>query len=139
MLALVKTRFYFLQGKLKQGDTPMPNTPTSIHGTQVLICSPDGEKLQSERDALDLIGEAMHEGASLIVVPVERLTADFFELKTRLAGHIVQKFVTYRLRLVILGDISAYMAQSRSLKSFVYEANQGSQLWFLPDLQALNE
>jgi len=110
-----------------------------MHGVQVLSCAPNGEKLRSEQDALDLIGEAMGEGAEVILVPVERLEEDFFQLKTRLAGHIIQKFVTYRQHLVILGDISGHVAQSSALRDFVSEANRGTQVWFLTDLQELRE
>lgn len=117
----------------------MSDTLTTIHDVQVLVCATDGEKLKSERDGLDLIGDAMSSRAGLVVVPVERLTEDFFQLKTGLAGQIMQKFVTYRLRLVILGDISEYVAQSRALRDFVYETNRGNQVWFLADLQELSE
>ena len=117
----------------------MSDTITTMHDVQVLLCAPDGKKLQSERDALDLIGEAMQQGTTLIIVPVERLADDFFELKTGLAGQIVQKFVTYRLHLVILGDISQHVAQSRSFRGFVYESNRGNQVWFLTNLQELDE
>ena len=47
------------------------------------------EQLKSERDAPELIGEAMSSGAELILVPVERLAEDFFHLKTGLAGQIM--------------------------------------------------
>jgi hypothetical protein len=117
----------------------MSDTLTTMQGMQILVCAPDGEKLKSEREAVDLIGEALQQGASVILVPVERLEDDFFQLKTGLAGHIVQKFVTYRRRLVILGDISGHVAQSRAFRDFVSEANRGMQVWFLPDLQELNE
>lgn len=69
----------------------MPDTLTTIHNVPVLVCAPDGEKLKSERDAADLIGEAFSSGAKLVLVPVERLTEDFFQLKTTLAGQIIQK------------------------------------------------
>ncbi|GHO94539.1 hypothetical protein KSF_045870 [Reticulibacter mediterranei] len=117
----------------------MPDTLTTIHNVQVLTCAADGEKLKSERDALDLIGDAMSYSAELVLVPVERLTEDFFQLKTGLAGQVIQKFVTYRLRLVILGDISEYVAQSRALRDFVYETNRHNQVWFIPNLQELSE
>lgn len=117
----------------------MSDTLTTIHEMSALICAPDGEKLKSERDALDLIGEAMSYRADLVFVPVERLEEDFFQLKTGLAGHIIQKFVTYRLRLVILGDISQHVAQSRALRDFVYEANRGNQVWFMTNMQELND
>ena len=117
----------------------MSNTFTTIHGVPILVCAPDGDKLKSERDALDLIGEAMSSRVALILVPVERLAEDFFQLKTGLAGQIIQKFVMYRQRLVILGDISHYIAGSRALKDFVYEANRGHQVWFVTNLQELDE
>jgi hypothetical protein len=117
----------------------MPDTLTTIQNVPALVCGPEGAKLKSERDAVDLIGAALQEGAELVVVPVERFEEDFFELKTRLAGHFIQKFVTYRRQLVILGDISHYIAQSRSLHDFVYETNRGNQVWFLTNLQELDE
>lgn len=117
----------------------MPDTLTTIHDVPVLICASDGEKLKSERDAVDLIGEALSSGVELIVVPVERFGEDFFQLKTGLAGHFIQKFVTYRRRLVILGDISQYVAQSRALRDFVYETNRGNEVWFMTNLQELDE
>ncbi|HLX58179.1 MAG TPA: DUF4180 domain-containing protein [Ktedonobacteraceae bacterium] len=117
----------------------MPDTLTTMHGVQVLVCAPDGKKLKSERDALDLIGEALQQGTELVIAPVERLDDDFFQLKTGLAGQIIQKFVQYRRRLVILGDIAGPVAQSRAFRDFVYEANRGTHVWFLTNLQELNE
>jgi hypothetical protein len=117
----------------------MSDTLTTIEGVKVLSCTPDGRKLKSEQDAVTLIGEAMQQGAELILLPVERLADDFFHLKTGLAGHLVQKCVTYRRHLVIVGDISGYLAQSRSFADFVSEANHGTQIWFLRDLQEFHE
>lgn len=117
----------------------MPDTFTTMYGVQVLFCAPDGQKLTSESEALDLLGEAMGSGIELVLVPVERLSDDFFHLKTRLAGQIVQKFVQYRRCLVILGDISQYVAQSDAFRAFVYEANRGNHVWFIENLQELEE
>ena len=117
----------------------MSDTVTNIQGIHVLVLTLDGEKLKSEREAIELIGEALEQGAKVVLIPVERLVDDFFQLKTGLAGQIVQKFVTYRRHLVILGDISEYVAQSRALKDFVYESNHGTSVWFLRNLQELDE
>ena len=117
----------------------MSDTPTIIEGAQVLVCAPDGEKLKSEQDALDLIGEALQQHTAFILVPVERLAEDFFQLKTRLAGQMLQKFVQYRRHLIILGDISQHLAQSRSLRDFVSEANHGNNVWFVTNMQELHE
>ena len=110
----------------------------NLHGVPVLACPPDGPRLSSEGDALDLIGDAFGHGAELVLVPVD-FTDEFFTLSSRLAGEIVQKFVNYRLRLVIIGDISQRTAASTALRDFVYEANRGDHLWFVATTEELDE
>jgi hypothetical protein len=101
------------------------------------VCELEGKQLRTERDATDLISEALSQGADLVVVPTARLDDDFFRLKTRVLGEFIQKFVTYRLRLAIVGDISQHMAESDSLRDFVYESNQGAHILFAPSLEDL--
>ena len=110
-----------------------------LHGTRVLKCELDGEKLRGERDVTDLIGNALAQRADLIVIPVERLEEEFFQLRTRVAGEIIQKFVNYRRRLAIIGDISRHVAESSAFRDFVYETNRGDQAWFLPSHAALEQ
>ena len=74
-----------------------------------------------------------------MVIPAGRLGDDFFRLKTGVAGEIMQKFVTYGLRLAIVGDISRYLSESSALRDLVYECNKGTQVWFLANLQELAE
>lgn len=113
------------------------DTLREIHGTRVLICGEDGERLESERDIGTFLGAAWAEDAALVAIPVARINADFFRLNTRLAGETAQKFVNYRIQLAIIGDISPWLAESKALRDFVYEANRGQALWFLDDLAAL--
>jgi hypothetical protein len=91
----------------------------------------EGPQLRSDRDAVDLISEAGGPGANFIVIPIERLADDFFRLETRIAGEVIQRFAMYRVRLAILGDISRHIAESKSLRDFVYESNRGNQCWFV--------
>ncbi|WP_443089398.1 DUF4180 domain-containing protein [Yinghuangia sp. ASG 101] len=49
----------------------------------------------------------------------------------------MQKFAAYRIGLAVIGDITDHTAASTSLRDFVRESNQGRQLWFLPDTDAL--
>jgi hypothetical protein len=63
--------------------------PTTVYNAS----SRNGKKLRTERDAVELIGEARQAGADLVVIPVELLDDDFFRLRTRVAGEMVQKFV----------------------------------------------
>jgi hypothetical protein len=77
--------------------------------------------------------------ASLLVIPVECLDEDFFRLSTRIAGEIIQRFVTYRVRVAIVGDISRHVAESTALRDFVLEANRGDQVWFVTSLEELGQ
>ncbi|AZS83321.1 DUF4180 domain-containing protein [Streptomyces griseoviridis] len=115
------------------------DTLVTLHDVPALRCAPEGPALDGEQAALDLIGDAMGQGAELVVVPAERVAEAFFRLRTGVAGAVVQKFVTYRVRLVVLGDLSRHLADSSALRDFVHETNQGDRIWFLPDDAALAE
>ena len=110
---------------------------STIHGVPVLVLPTVGELIGTERQAVDLIADAHGRGAELLVLPAERLAGEFFQLRTGVAGTIVQKFVTYQLRLAILGDISRYVTRSETFASFVAETNRGRQLWFVDDTEEL--
>jgi hypothetical protein len=95
--------------------------------------------ISNDRDAVDAIAEA-HYGhqAEWVVVPVELLPAEFFQLSSGLAGAIVQKFVNYRVGLIVLGDVSAHEEASEPFRDWVREANRGRELRFVPDQAALD-
>ncbi|GGR95612.1 hypothetical protein GCM10010252_38000 [Streptomyces aureoverticillatus] len=114
-------------------------TLRKIHDVTVLMCPAEGEAIAGERDALDFIGNASYQGAEWVVVPAERFDESFFRLRTRVAGDIVQKFVNYRMGLVILGDISPHTEGSSALRDFVRECNRGRQTWFVTDDEELTE
>ncbi|MES5820377.1 DUF4180 domain-containing protein [Streptomyces sp. RG80] len=110
-----------------------------LHGVNVLRCAPDGPPLDGERAALDLIGDAMGLGAELVAVPAERVDAEFFRLRSGVAGAVMQKFVNYRVRLAVVGDVSRHLDGSDALRDFVHETNQGGHIWILADLDALED
>lgn len=116
----------------------MPDVIRERAGRRVLLCEADGPLVSTAQDALDLIG-ACFSGAELVAVPVERLDPEFFSLGTRVAGEIMQKFVNYRLRLAVVGDISGHLAGSAALRALVHESNLAAHVWFVPDLDALDE
>ncbi|HDS1148258.1 MULTISPECIES: DUF4180 domain-containing protein [Stenotrophomonas] len=85
----------------------------------------------------DRVGDALGHQAEWIAVPVQRLSPDFFELRTGIAGHWLQMLVNYRLRFAALGDVSAYRAQSASLDAWITECNRGRDGCFVADWDAL--
>jgi len=108
---------------------------TEVHGVQIFELPPEGKKLRTGRDATDVMGEALSQGARYIVIPVEWLDEDFFRLKTGVAGEIVSKLVAYRMGVAFLGDISQHIAASDSFRAFVREANRGKDFWFVADAE----
>ncbi|TDO49801.1 uncharacterized protein DUF4180 [Kribbella sp. VKM Ac-2527] len=94
----------------------------------------------SEQDALDLIADAYHlHQAEWVVLQRDQLPAEFFTLSSGVAGAIVQKFVNYRMRLAVVGDVSAHEAASKPFRDWVRETNRGKDVWFVPDLASFEE
>lgn len=110
-----------------------------MHGLRVLLFAGEGDKLAAARDANTFLSETWSQDATLAVIPVSRLGDDFLDLKTRIAGEVIQKFVNYQIHLAILGDISAWTDTSKPLRDFVYETNRGRSLWFIRDLAELEQ
>ena len=84
--------------------------------------------IRSVHEALDIMAEAYHAGAEALILTSEHLAPDFFDLKTGLAGAILQKFSNYRMKLAIVGAFAK--PSSNSLRDFIYESNEGKQICF---------
>lgn len=88
--------------------------------------------IQNLEDGLDLMGNLYYQGYDAIVLQEKQLNPDFFDLKTKFAGELLQKFTNYRMHLSIIGDFSKY--KSKSLKAFITESNRGKQIYFVSSL-----
>ncbi|UMX48172.1 MAG: DUF4180 domain-containing protein [Candidatus Nealsonbacteria bacterium DGGOD1a] len=88
--------------------------------------------VNNERDALDLMVDPRLRGARKIIIGRKNIIPGFFDLSTRIAGEILQKFVTYQVKLAIVGDFSD---ASPTLKDFIYESNRGTQIFFVDDIE----
>ncbi len=115
----------------------MTDLVTERRGVPVLICPADGPPIAGPQDALDLIGAA-YARADVVAVPARRFDERFFALRTGVAGEVMQKFVNYRIRLAVVGDISAHVAASTALRDLVHESNRGRHIWFVADLDELD-
>ncbi|KAA8787719.1 hypothetical protein ABIE27_002964 [Paenibacillus sp. 4624] len=93
----------------------------------------NNEKLISDvQSALDLMATVRYEvDCNLIIVNKSEVSEAFFDLKTRLAGEVLQKFINYQTKIAIIGDYSGY--SSKSLKDFIYESNNGNDIFFVSD------
>jgi hypothetical protein len=96
----------------------------------VAIVRSDKPLITDTQSALDLMATVKHEtGCDRIAIQKSSITEDFFVLSTGLAGEILQKFVTYHVKLAIVGDFSHYT--SKPLRDFICESNKGSHVFFV--------
>jgi hypothetical protein len=109
----------------------------SVGHERVLVYAEDAPLLTGERDANALISAAWEHDATWIALPVGSLHDDFFRLETRVAGHVVQKFINYGLKVAVVGNIDIWLARSGALRDLVYETNLGNAFWFVSDFEEL--
>ncbi len=102
---------------------------TELNQVTVATITDASHRINTTADALDIMGNAQYSGADMIIAEQNHFHPDFFQLKTKLAGDILQKFATYGMRLAIIGDFTS--VTSKSLNDFIYECNKGKQVLFL--------
>jgi hypothetical protein len=90
-----------------------------------------GERIASVQDFLDLMADCP---SPTLVLRREDLDGAFFELKSGLAGEILQKVSNYRRRLIVLGDFVGL--EGRALGDFIRESNRTGQVVFAAGLEA---
>lgn len=88
--------------------------------------------IKTPQDSLDLLGELYYQGFDQIIIHKKNLSNDFFDLKNGLAGEILQKFSTYRVKLAIVGNFRTLT--SKSLNDFIYESNKSGHIIFVESL-----
>lgn len=87
--------------------------------------------INNAQDALELLVNCKYNGADAIILRSDNINPDFFDLKTGLAGEILQKFSNYACKLGIVGNFEKY--SSNSLVSFIIESNKNGQIVFVKD------
>lgn len=100
-----------------------------IDDTGIVEIISDDIIIHTAQDGLDLLGDAYYQGYDKMILHMKNITPLFFDLKNRLAGEILQKFSNYRVRLVVVGDLSKF--DSKSLNDFIRESNKGKLINFL--------
>lgn len=99
--------------------------------TAVAELTSDQIIIATAEDGLDLLGNLYYQGFDRIVVYEQNISPEFFDLKTKMAGDILQKFSNYRVRLAIVGTFDH---PGNSLRDFIWESNQGRLVNFIPTL-----
>jgi len=106
--------------------------PEIIHTEKgdLSYCKMSNEIISTPSEFLDLM---MNCPTEIIVLDKEALHKGFFELRTGLAGEILQKISNYRKRLVVLGSFDNI--ESKSLNDFIYESNKTGKAVFTETIE----
>lgn len=105
---------------------------TNTNGIKIAEILPGSDIITSPDDILNIMGDARYNDSNSLIIHDKSLHPDFFDLKTKLAGEILQKFSNYRMRLAIIGDFSEI--KSKSLRDFIRESNKGKTICFVDSL-----
>ena len=98
-----------------------------------------GFLISGEQEALDLAAFCWENGTAYLLIHHTNLTEDFFNLRTGLAGAILQKFSTYRIRtaaviepLKITGKFAELVTELNRGNGFrIFEKRDEAERWLL--------
>ena len=80
-------------------------------------------KISSEQDVMDIISACFGERISLVVIDGNAIADEFYDLKTKLLGMALQKFINYKIRVAFIIDEERVL--SDRFKELVLEINKG--------------
>jgi predicted metal-dependent enzyme (double-stranded beta helix superfamily) len=95
----------------------------------------DGILLRNTDDARDLLMQSQR--AEWIAVHEKNITPEFFDLRTGVAGDVLQKLVNYQTKFAVIGDISRYTEKSEALAALIRESNRGRDIRFADTMEKL--
>ena len=96
----------------------------------IAVVKSDEIIIKDIQTAIDFIMTIKYEtNCSKIALNKDAVVEEFFILRTRIAGEILQKFINYQTKFAIYGDYSKYT--SKPLKDFIYESNNGKDIFFV--------
>ncbi|RKQ42389.1 uncharacterized protein DUF4180 [Roseivirga pacifica] len=83
-------------------------------------------------DGTDLLANLYYQGFDGVIFHQQNVTPTFFDLKTKMAGELLQKASNFRMRVIIIGDFE--QVESKSLQDFIRESNRGNLVNFVSSL-----
>lgn len=102
------------------------------NGKHYTTFEPGNILIREEQDALDLMAICGEHDSSRMILHDSNLDPGFFDLKTRLAGNVFQKFSNYRMRCAIILPEHYIIGRFAEM---VKEANRGGNIRFFQNLE----
>ena len=105
----------------------------TINNTKIAEVIAEDVIVKSIEDGSQLVADIYYQDFDRIILYEKNITPLFFDLKTGIAGEILQKFSNFRMRLAIIGKFEKY--ESKSVKDFIFESNKNRQISFVNTLK----
>jgi hypothetical protein len=106
----------------------------NAYNTRYIECNPTDFIIRSDQDILELITICGENDTHNVLIYESNFSPDFFDLKTKFAGTLFQKFANYRMRGA--GLISLRNIKSERFKELIFECNKGNLFRFFEDKTA---
>src|SRR5688572_459110 len=97
----------------------------TVNGQQIAEITSQGLTIDNAQQFLEI---AMNLPVDGLVIRKDNLAESFFDLRSGLAGEILQKVANYRLKVGLVGDYSGY--DSKALRDFIHESNKSNRIVF---------
>ncbi len=107
---------------------PQYETMQTTAGTPVLVSRSAEPFIHAQQDILDLLVRGREAGTNLFMLRDTDFDPGFYDLKTGLAGAILQKIADYRVRLAVVGSFA--MAGSGRFRELMAESRKGDLVRF---------
>jgi PadR family transcriptional regulator, regulatory protein AphA len=100
----------------------------------IIECTTNGPNLiKGEQDALDLVVACGENATNLLLIHSMNLPAEFFQLKTGLAGCVLLKFSTYYLKVAAV--LNPEEVNQGRFQEMALETNRGNEFRIFHDSQ----
>ena len=106
--------------------------PHFVNNTKIAEVISDDILINSIEEGFNLMINLYYQEYDHIIIHKKNITPDFFDLKNKMAGEILQKFSNYKVRLTIIGDFN--VLKSKSLQDFIYECNKSNHVNFVESM-----
>ena len=106
-----------------------------------LNCTPFTGVLSSEKDAIELVSACISNDTGNLLLHERSVSPDFFNLRTGLAGAVLNKFQIYNIKIALIiedmelleGRFGELVMESNKGNEFrVYDSVQAAEEWILP-------
>lgn len=96
-----------------------------------ISCSTENNSITTVQDILDLVAACGENETFLVMLFAENFTPDFYNLRTGLAGDILQKFVNYHIKTAAI--LPPEKVGQGKFYEMVLEANRGTSFHVFND------